>query len=140
MPFQRTRGRTSAGLVYLLVVGAISAQEAPAAGYAAALRTPAIDGMQAQASSRKPHAIPRGKCLLARVSSSRWVQPASPAASAIPGSYEDEPTDSWTGSLPHDNERCPERGKRILRICRIINKIQHGKPQRFGATERRILA
>ena len=109
---------------------------APAAGYATALRTPAINGMQAQASSRKPHAIPRGKCLLAV----RWVQPASPAASAIPGLYEDEPTELMAGSLPHDNERCPERGKRILRICRIINKIQHGKPQRFGATERRILA
>ena len=29
VPFQRTRGRTSTGLVYLLVVGAISAQERP---------------------------------------------------------------------------------------------------------------
>ena len=74
VPLQRTRGGTSAGLVYLLVMAAISAQEAPAAGNSL--------GVKAQARRRKPHAIHRGKCPLAR----RWVQPSLPAATAIPGS------------------------------------------------------
>jgi len=78
VPLQQTRGGTSAGLVYLLVVAAISAQQAPATGNA--------HGVKAQARRRKLHAIHRGKCLLPRVSSSRWVQPSLPAASAIRGS------------------------------------------------------
>ena len=53
VPLQRTRGRTRAGLVYLLVVAAISAQEAPAAGNAHGVKSASEASKTARDTSRQ---------------------------------------------------------------------------------------